>query len=42
MEKAYDRLEWGFIRVILFKMSFHLKWIEWVIENISSVLLNLD
>ena len=43
-KSGYDRLEWGFIRVILFKMSFHLKWIEWVIENISivsySILIN--
>ena len=44
MEKAYDRLEWNFIRLILSKSSFHPKWIEWVMECISivsySILIN--
>ena len=44
MEKAYIRLEWDFIRVILSKIGFHPKWIEWVMESISivsySILIN--
>ena len=44
MKKPYDRLEWGFIRAILSKIGFHLKWIEWVMNSISmmsySILIN--
>ena len=37
LEKAYDILEWNFIRTILSKAGFHSKWIEWVMECISMV-----
>ena len=37
MEKAYDKLEWEFIKVILTKKGFHLKWIDWVMECITTV-----
>ena len=37
MEKAYDRLEWDFIKVILTRLGFHPKWIGWVMECISTV-----
>ena len=44
MKKPYDRLEWGFIRAILSKIGFHIKWIEWVMNSISmmsySILIN--
>ena len=41
MEKAYDRLEWNFIWTILSKLDFHSKWIEWVMECISTVSYSL-
>ena len=41
MEKAFDRLEWNFIRVILSKLGFHTKWNEWVMECITRVSYSL-
>ena len=35
MEKACDRIESDFIKVILSKLGFYSKWIEWVMEYIS-------
>ena len=44
MEKAYDRLECDFIKVILARLGFHLKWIDWAMESITivsySILIN--
>ena len=37
MEKAYDRLEWGFIQKCFQELGFHPQWIKWVMECISSV-----
>lgn len=30
MEKAYDRVEWGFVLKVLEKFGFSNKWIQWV------------
>ena len=30
VKKVYDRLKWDFIRVILAKLGFYPKWIEWI------------
>jgi len=37
MEKAYDRLEWPFIRKCLEQLGFHSKWISWIMECITTV-----
>lgn len=44
MKKAYDRLEWQFIQTCLSSLGFFEKWINWVMECITtatfSVLVN--
>ena len=37
MSKAYDRLEWDFLKKIMEKMGFHSTWIGWIMECIQSV-----
>ena len=37
MSKAYDRLEWEFIRLVLQRLGFHSRWIDWIMECVSTV-----
>lgn len=37
ISKAYDRLEWSFIRVVLERMGFCDTWIMWMMQCISTV-----
>jgi len=37
IKKAYDRLEWDFIKKCLHKFGFHTRWIQWLMECIKSV-----
>ncbi|CAA7050210.1 unnamed protein product [Microthlaspi erraticum] len=37
MSKAYDRLEWEFVVTVLERMGFHAKWINWILQCISTV-----
>lgn len=37
MSKAYDRMEWGFIRAVLERLRFDAQWISWVMSCIETV-----
>lgn len=41
MSKAYDRLEWGFLKVMLGKMGFSDHWVKLVMASITSVSYNI-
>jgi hypothetical protein len=37
LSKAYDRVDWGFLRCVLEKLGFHQKFIQWVMMRVTSV-----
>lgn len=39
--KAYDRVEWDFLKEVLVKMRFHGTWIQWVMQCVSTVKFNI-
>uniref|UniRef100_A0A2N9H9Z1 Reverse transcriptase domain-containing protein n=2 Tax=Fagus sylvatica TaxID=28930 RepID=A0A2N9H9Z1_FAGSY len=37
MSKAYDRVEWDFLKEIFLKLGFHVRWVHLVMECVTSV-----
>lgn len=40
MSKAYDKVEWNFIRDIMERMGFTSKWVDWIAMCMTSVKYN--
>lgn len=37
MKKAYDRIEWDFLEACLLKFGFCAKWVNWIMQCVSTV-----
>ena len=37
MSKAYDRVDWTFLKAVLIVMKFETRWIQWIMECVTSV-----
>ncbi|OMO55184.1 reverse transcriptase [Corchorus capsularis] len=37
LNKAYNRVEWGFLEAVLLKLGFCRKWVSWIMQCISTV-----
>ena len=37
ISKAYDRLEWMFLKKVMERLGFHCRWVGWIMECVQSV-----
>jgi hypothetical protein len=37
LTKAYDRVDWGFLKGTLKRLGFHCKWVRWIMECVTTV-----
>ena len=41
MTKAYDRVDWKFLKVVLSSMNFSQNWIKWILQCVTTVQFTL-
>lgn len=41
MSKTYDRVNWNFLKAVLLSMNFSNKWVDWIMECVTSVQYSL-
>jgi hypothetical protein len=37
LSKAYERVDWKYLQMVLAKMGFHSKFVEWIMSCVTSV-----
>ena len=37
MCKAYDKVNWNFLRAVLLSMNFNHTWVNWIMECVTSI-----
>ena len=37
MSKAYDRVEWHFLREMMLRLGFHRRWVDLIMKCVTSV-----
>lgn len=41
ISKAYDRVDWSFLRAVLLTMNFSPIWVNWIMECVTAVTYTL-
>lgn len=37
MSKAYDKVDWGYLKAVMFRLGFQERWVRWIMQCVESV-----